>query len=215
MRRRFVRTGALACDACCAHRFRARLIRKRTARGCPPMDRTPGQPTRGHSPFPSGRRTHVPGLRNGIGDVPDDPCTELIDRIYLTISSRPVLQNRPHFTSHRFPLDSDAFDEREICITLVPIIISLPSSQIMGIASFNVTLVSHAPGSDFDVRPVRSGSFERTDSIRAGASVQASGQTNLFPGGKILFRSGRHLHSYTACAKRDFMKTVFRPPTRK
>jgi hypothetical protein len=41
------------------------------------------------------------------------------------------------------------------------------------------------------------GGGKRTDSSRAGASLQAFVQTNLFRSGKTLFQSGRQLHSYT------------------
>lgn len=132
MRRRFVRTGALACHACCIHLFRARLIRKRAARDRPPMDRTLGRPTRNHSPFPSGIQTHFPDSRNSIDDLPDDPCTELIERISLTISSRPA----PH--THRIPPLTDFsyiatyLVNDETCITLVPVIRLPPRSHIMG-----------------------------------------------------------------------------------
>lgn len=52
-----------------------------------------------------------PESRNSIDDLPDDPCTELIDRISLMISSRPVRHAQPHSRTHRFLLYSNVFGE--------------------------------------------------------------------------------------------------------
>ncbi len=76
-----------------------------------PMDRTLGRPTRSHSPFFVPHSNAFPESRNGIDDLPDDPCTELIDRISLTISSRPVRHSQPHSRTHRFLLYSNVFGE--------------------------------------------------------------------------------------------------------
>lgn len=54
----------------------------------------------------------VPESRNSIDDLPDDPCTELIDRISLTISSRPVPNIQSHSRIRRFLLYRDVFGEQ-------------------------------------------------------------------------------------------------------
>lgn len=52
-----------------------------------------------------------PESRNSIDDLPDDPCTELIDRISLMISSRQVPHAQPHSRTHQFLLYSNVFGE--------------------------------------------------------------------------------------------------------